>query len=69
MKTISVVKVPAKAGMATSAVPSRAASRGDLPIRMCRMMLSTTTMPTSTVVPTASDKPPKVMTLIVWPLK
>ncbi len=38
------VIVDTKIGMATSRVPSMAASRGDLPIRACRTMFSSTTI-------------------------
>ncbi|MNL06026.1 hypothetical protein D3C87_1266480 [compost metagenome] len=63
--TTSVVAITA---IATSLVPSRAASLGFLPISKCRKIFSRTTIASSIKSPTAKDSASKVIKLIVKPI-
>ena len=59
--------VETSAGTAISAAPSRMARSTGLPIACCRWKFSTSTVASSTRMPTASAIPPSVMRLIVCP--
>ena len=63
--TATDVSVAANTAVATSAVPSRAASRRSSPDSWRRTMLSSTTTALSTSMPTASAMPPSDMMLSV----
>ena len=69
-KTMIVVIVAAKIGMATSRAASRTAlRRGVSGMFRWRLMFSSSTIESSTSRPTASASPPRVNTLSVWPRK
>jgi hypothetical protein len=55
-------------GKVNSLVASRAAWNADLPSPMCRWMFSSTTIALSTSGPIARNSPPRVITLIVFPV-
>src|SRR5258708_6064173 len=67
MKTIQIHIVETSAGVAISPAPSRIASNTGLPWARCRSMFSIVTVASSTRIPTANARPPKVMMLIVYP--
>ena len=67
--TIKTLTVITSIGKATSLAPSAAACLIGFPSSMCRWMFSSTTMELSTRVPTAKARPPRVMMLIVCPVK
>ncbi len=69
-KTMIVVIVAEKIGMATSRAASSTARRRSVPgIARCRLMFSSSTIESSTSRPTARARPPSVKTLSVWPRK
>ena len=57
-----------KAGPTICLAPSRMAWRTDLPCSRCQLMFSMVTVASSTRMPTASARPPRVITLRVCPL-
>ena len=59
--------VETNAGIAICAAPSRIASHDRLPFARLRWMFSISTVASSTRMPTASARPPSVMTLSVSP--
>src|SRR2546427_542983 len=66
-KTMQIQSVETSAGTAISAAPSRMARSTGLPIACWRWKFSTSTVASSTRMPTASAIPPSVMRLIVCP--
>ncbi len=68
-KTATVVKVEAMTAMPTSRAPSTAAFMGGRPRSRWRWIFSSTTMESSTILPMPSVSPPRVITLMVMPLK
>ena len=62
-------RVETSAGMATSLAPRKAASRGVTPMLRCRCVFSRQMMDVSIIGPIASVSPPRVIVLIVWPVK
>ena len=67
--TAMCVSVEARMADQTSSLPSMAACTRGLPISMCRKVFSSTTIDASTIMPTPSARPPKVIVLSVKPLK
>ncbi len=65
-KTMQIDRVATNAGVATSAAPSRMACRSDLPRSSWRWLFSISTVASSTRMPTASARPPSVITLSDW---
>jgi hypothetical protein len=59
--------VETNAGMAICSAPSRMAGSSALPCSRCQLMFSIATVASSTRMPTASARPPRVMMLIVSP--
>ena len=55
-------------GTAVSLLPCRTARGTDSVIPNCVWMFSTSTVASSTRMPTASARPPRVIKLMVWPL-
>ena len=68
-KTASVVAAPAITANATSPVPSAEALYGLLPMSLCLVMFSMTTVVASTTIPTAKESPIMDMLLIVIPIQ
>ena len=66
-KTMQMHRVETRAGTAISAAPCRIASYSGWPSSRKRSMFSIVTVASSTRMPTASARPPRVMMLIVWP--
>ena len=56
-----------KAGVTICWAPSRMAVSTSLPCSRCQLMFSMVTVASSTRMPTASARPPKVMMFRVWP--
>ena len=67
VNTTQIASVETNAGTAISSAPSRMACINDLPIARLRWMLSIVTVASSTSMPTASAKPPSVITLMLCP--
>lgn len=67
--TATCVRVDARMADQISSLPSMAAWRRDLPISMCRCEFSSTTIEASTIMPTPSASPPKVIVFSVYPPK
>ena len=63
--TATWVSVEARIADQISSLPSMAAWRGDLPMSMWRCVFSSTTMAASTIMPTPSARPPKVIVFSV----
>ena len=66
-KTMQIESVETSAGTAICEAPSRIAWMISLPWSRLRLMFSTSTVASSTRMPTASARPPRVMMLIVSP--
>ena len=58
--------VETKAGAAICCAPSSTARTSGLRIAMLRCVFSSSTVASSTRMPTASARPPSVITLVVW---
>ena len=69
MNTATWVSVDARIAAQTSSLPSIAARSRDLPISRCLCVFSSTTMAASTIMPTPSASPPKVIVFSVYPPK
>ena len=67
MNTMQMQIVETNAGTAICAAPSRMACMVSFPMARLRLMFSISTVASSTRMPTASARPPKVMMLIVSP--
>ncbi|OPZ81402.1 MAG: hypothetical protein BWY75_03558 [bacterium ADurb.Bin425] len=67
-KTIQIERVETRAGKATCLAPSKMAVSMSFPIAILRCTFSTSTVASSTSMPTASAKPPRVIELIVCPV-
>ena len=68
--TMQMHSVETNAGTAICCAPSRIARTSVLPfIPMLRWTFSISTVASSTRIPTASARPPSVITLMVWPSK
>ncbi len=67
-KTTQMQRVETKAGVAIWAAPSRMASMTSFPSARWRSMFSMVTVASSTRMPTARARPPRVMMLMVWPM-
>ncbi len=65
IKTIDMQRVETRAGTAICWAPSRIASLTSFPSPRIRLTFSITTVASSTRMPTASARPPRVITLIV----
>ena len=65
MNTMQMHSVETKAGTAICCAPSRIAWTVSLPMARLRLMFSISTVASSTRMPTASARPPKVMMLMV----
>ena len=65
--TMQMDSVATKAGTAICDAPSSTARTSGLRIAMLRCVFSISTVASSTRMPTASARPPSVITLIVWP--
>ena len=66
-KTMEIESDATKAGTAICEAPSRIAWTKGLPMARLRWMFSTSTVASSTKMPTAKARPPSVITLMVWP--
>ena len=67
-KTMQIDSSENSAGMMICAPPSRIALRTSLPCSRCQLMFSIVTVASSTRIPTASARPPSVITLMVSPI-
>ena len=67
-KTMQIDRVETKAGVAICCAPSRIAWTRRVPRPRLRWMFSISTVASSTRMPTASARPPSVITLRVWPI-
>src|SRR5260370_23544643 len=67
MKTMQMHSVETNAGTGICCAPSRMAWTVSLPIARLRLMFSISTVASSTRIPTASARPPKVIILMVCP--
>jgi hypothetical protein len=65
--TMQMASVETSAGVAICAAPSRMACSISLPDSRLRLMFSISTVASSTRMPTASARPPRVMMLMVSP--
>ena len=65
--TIQIHSREIKAGVTICAAPSKMAVSTSLPCSRCQLMFSMVTVASSTKIPTAKAKPPKVMRLRVSP--
>ena len=65
--TMQIASVETKVGTAICAAPSITARTSDLRMPMLRCVFSIATVASSTSMPTASARPPSVITLMVWP--
>ena len=68
MKTIQIAKVATKAGTAICCAPSKIACSRGFPCPKLRWIFSISTVASSTKIPTAKDRPPKVIILRVCPI-
>src|SRR5581483_4829753 len=68
MNTASTHSIANRRGTAVSALPRRTASAIECVRSICVWMFSTSTVGSSTRMPTASASPPSVMRLSVWPV-
>src|SRR6516165_3266080 len=68
MKTMQIASVDTSVGTAIWPAPAMIADGTSLPCSRCQLMLSIVTVALSTRMPTASARPPSVITLIVWPM-
>src|ERR1700685_2347412 len=66
--TTQIQSVPTRVGVAIWLAPSRIATSKGLCIAWLRWMFSTSTVASSTSIPTARAIPPSVIVLMVWPL-
>ncbi len=66
--TMQIESVETNAGTAICDAPSRMACTISLPWSMLRLMFSISTVASSTRIPTASARPPRVIMLMVWPI-
>src|SRR5713101_6938618 len=64
---MQIASVDTKAGVAICCAPSRMAAMSPFPWLALRCTFSSSTVVSSTTMPTASASPPRVMTLSVWP--
>ena len=67
--TMQIERVETNVGMAICDAPSRTARTSGFRMAMFRCVFSTSTVASSTRMPTASASPPSVITLIVCPSK
>ena len=67
-KTMQIESVETNAGIAICAAPSTIAGRSAFPCSRLRWMFSIATVASSTRMPTASARPPNVITLSVCPV-
>ena len=67
MNTMQMHSVETKAGTAICCAPSRIAWTVSLPMARLRLMFSISTVASSTRMPTARARPPRVMMLMVSP--
>ncbi len=65
--TMQMDSVETRAGRAICCAPSRMASSTSAPSSRCELMFSMVTVASSTRMPTASARPPRVMMLMVSP--
>ena len=65
--TMQIDKVDTNVGTAICDAPSSTARTSGLPMWRLRCVFSISTVASSTRIPTASARPPSVITLIVWP--
>ncbi len=68
MKTASTQNIANRRGTAVWALPRRVARAMLSVLSICVWMFSTSTVDSSTRMPTAKANPPRVMRLIVWPV-
>ena len=66
-KTMQMHSSETKAGVTICCAPSRMAVLTSLPCSRCQLMFSMVTVASSTRMPTASARPPRVMMFSVWP--
>ena len=69
MNTARMLSMARKRGTAVSALPRRTASAIESVFSIWRWMFSTSTVDSSTRMPTARDSPPRVIRLIVCPVR
>ncbi len=67
-KTMQMQSVETKAGAAICCAPSSTARTSGFFMAMLRWVFSISTVASSTRMPTASARPPSVITLMVWPI-
>ena len=66
-KTMQIDSVATKAGVAICCAPSRIARTSGFRMAMLRWTFSISTVASSTRMPTARERPPRVMRFSVWP--